>query len=92
MTIYPLEFYRRAEEKWKRRAGALRTDAGLPPNKEGDGILVQWPVAARNRARTSVRVPCLRTSFPERSRGAPEEACKIVQSLRLPLRTASRPG
>jgi hypothetical protein len=43
MTIYPLEFYRRAEEKWKRRAGALRTDAGLPPNKEENGILGQWP-------------------------------------------------
>ena len=88
MTIYPLEFYRRAEEKWKRRAGALRTEAGLPPNKEGDGASSPMAVAARNRARTSVRVPCLRTSFPETSRGAPEEAYKIVQSLRLPLRTA----
>jgi hypothetical protein len=43
MPIYPLEFYRRTEEKWKRRAGALRKKAGLPPNKEGDGILVQRP-------------------------------------------------
>jgi hypothetical protein len=24
MTTYPLEFYRRAEEKWRRRAGPLR--------------------------------------------------------------------
>jgi hypothetical protein len=43
MPMYPLELYRRAEEKWKRRAGALRTKAGLPRNKEGDGVLVQWP-------------------------------------------------
>jgi hypothetical protein len=43
MPMYPLELYRRAEEKWKRRAGALRTKAGLPPNKEGDGVLIQWP-------------------------------------------------
>lgn len=39
MAIYPLEFYRRAEEKWKRRAEALRTEAG----KKGNGILVRWP-------------------------------------------------
>jgi hypothetical protein len=37
MAIYPLEFYRRAEEKWKRRAEALRTEAGR------NGILVRWP-------------------------------------------------
>ena len=37
MAIYPLEFYRRAEEKWKRRAEALRTEAG----KKGNGILVR---------------------------------------------------
>ena len=39
MAIYPLEFYRRAEEKWKRRAESLRTEAG----KKGNGILVRWP-------------------------------------------------
>jgi hypothetical protein len=43
MTTYPLEFYRRAEQKWKRRAGAFRAKGGLLPNKEGDGVLVQWP-------------------------------------------------
>jgi len=29
MTIYPLEFYRRAEEKWRHRAGPMRA-SGRP--------------------------------------------------------------
>jgi hypothetical protein len=42
MAVYPLDFYRRAEAKWKRRAGTLRTEAGLP-KKQGDGAPVRWP-------------------------------------------------
>ena len=26
MAVYPLDFYRRAEAKWKQRAGTLRTE------------------------------------------------------------------
>jgi hypothetical protein len=36
-----LEFYRRAEEKWRRRSESLR--AKSPPNKRGDDALVRWP-------------------------------------------------
>jgi hypothetical protein len=41
MAVYPLDFYRRAEEKWKRR-GTLRREGELPPNKQGDGAPVRW--------------------------------------------------
>ena len=40
MAIYPLEFYRRAEEKWRRRSAAV---TGSPSKKEGDDTLVRWP-------------------------------------------------
>jgi hypothetical protein len=44
MAIYPLEFYRRAEEKWRRRSESLRAAVtGLPSKKEGDDTLVRWP-------------------------------------------------
>jgi hypothetical protein len=66
MTIYPLEFYRRAEEKWKRRAGALRTEAGLPPNKEGDGILVQWPWLLAIGQGLRSEYPVFEPAFPKR--------------------------
>ena len=44
MAIYPLEFYRRAEEKWRRRSESLRDAVtGSPSKKEGDDTLVRWP-------------------------------------------------
>jgi hypothetical protein len=51
MAIYPVEFYRRSEEKWKRRArarGATRnligsSERGLAPNQKGDDILARRP-------------------------------------------------
>jgi hypothetical protein len=44
ITIYPLEFYRRAEEKWRRRSESLRAAVTeSPPNKKGDDALVRWP-------------------------------------------------
>ena len=44
MAIYPLEFYRRAEEKWRRRSESLRAAVtGSPSKKEGDDTLVRWP-------------------------------------------------
>ena len=55
MAIYPVEFYRRSEENWKRRArgrGAAgnlfgssgpRTERGLAPNQAGDDILARRP-------------------------------------------------
>ena len=44
MAIYPLEFYRRAEEKWRRRSELLRAAVtGSPSKKEGDDTLVRWP-------------------------------------------------
>ena len=44
MAIYPLEFYRRAEEKWRRRSKSLRAAVtGSPSKKEGDDTLVRWP-------------------------------------------------
>ena len=42
MAVYPLDFYRRAEAKWKRRAGTLGTEGGLP-KKHGDSAPVRWP-------------------------------------------------
>jgi hypothetical protein len=42
MAVYPLDFYRRAEAKWKQRAGTLRTEGGLP-KKHGDSAPVRWP-------------------------------------------------
>jgi len=44
MAIYPLEFYRRAEEKWRRRSESVRAAVtGSPSKKEGDDTLVRWP-------------------------------------------------
>jgi hypothetical protein len=55
MAIYPVEFYRRSEERWKRRARARgatrnllgssgpRTEGGLVPNQKGDDILARRP-------------------------------------------------
>jgi hypothetical protein len=55
MAVYPVEFRRRSEEKWKRRArarGATRTlfgssgpltERGLAPNQKGDDILARRP-------------------------------------------------
>ena len=44
MAIYPLEFYRRAEEKWRRRSEFFRAAVtGSPFKKEGDDTLVRWP-------------------------------------------------
>ena len=44
MAIYPLEFYRRAEEKWRRCSESLRDAVtGSPSKKEGDDTLVRWP-------------------------------------------------
>jgi hypothetical protein len=55
MAIYPVEFYRQSEEKWKCRArgrGAVgnlfgssgpRTKRGLAPNQKGDDILARRP-------------------------------------------------
>ena len=44
MAIYPLEFYRRAEEKWRRRSELVRAAVtGSPSTKEGDDTLVRWP-------------------------------------------------
>jgi hypothetical protein len=56
MTAYPVEFYRRSEETWKRRARARgatrnlfgsssgpRTERGLAPNQERDDILARRP-------------------------------------------------
>jgi hypothetical protein len=38
MAIYPLEFYRRAEEKWRRRSESVRAAVtGSPSKKEGHG-------------------------------------------------------
>ena len=46
MAIYPVEFYRRAEEKWKLRYASSRaTPAEQPaPKKDGiDDVLTRWP-------------------------------------------------
>jgi hypothetical protein len=55
MAVYPVEFRRRSEEKWKRRARARgatrnligssrpRTERGLAPNQKGDDILARRP-------------------------------------------------
>lgn len=44
MAIYPVEFYRRAEEKWRRRSESLRAAVtGSPSKKEDDDTLVRWP-------------------------------------------------
>jgi hypothetical protein len=42
MTSYPLDFYRRAEEKWKRRIGSWRSKMGPSTNKK-DTPLAPWP-------------------------------------------------
>ncbi len=42
MAIYPLEFYRRAEEKWRRRSESLRDAVTVSPSKSDD-TLVRWP-------------------------------------------------
>ena len=43
MAIYPLEFYRRAEEKWRRRSESVRAAVTGSPSKEGNDTLVRWP-------------------------------------------------
>ena len=55
MPIYPLEFCKRFEEKWKRRAGETgsrsrtpqtgknRSVISLTPHEDGDAILSRWP-------------------------------------------------
>jgi hypothetical protein len=67
IPIYPLEFYRRAEENWRRSSESLRAES--PPNKKGDA-LVRWPwLLAIGQG--LIRVCCLRASSPpETSRGA----------------------
>ena len=88
MAIYPLEFYRRAEEKWRRRSKSVRAAVtGSPSKKEGDDTLVRWPMAARNRARTPVRIRCIKkTTPPETSCGTPKEAYKAPPSLTVAIR------
>ena len=81
MAIYPVEFYRRAEEKWKLRYASSRaTPAEQPaPKKDGtDDVLTRWPwLGAIGQTPVSVRRPA---TSAETSRGAPEEAI-IVRSL-----------
>jgi len=55
MPIYPLEFCKRFEENWKRRAGETGSTSrtpqtvknqsvvGLAPRDDGDAILSRWP-------------------------------------------------
>jgi hypothetical protein len=55
MPIYPLEFRKRLEEKWKRRAGEPgspsrtpqagknQSDTGLAPHEDGDATLSRRP-------------------------------------------------
>jgi hypothetical protein len=55
MPIYPLEFCKRFEERWKRRAresgstsrapqtGKNRDVIGLPPQEDDDAVLSRWP-------------------------------------------------
>ena len=46
MAIYPVEFYRRAEEKWKLRYASSRaTPAEQPAPKKDrtDDVLTRWP-------------------------------------------------
>jgi hypothetical protein len=73
MAIYPLEFYRRAEEKWRRRSAAV---TGSPSKKEGDDPLVRWPwllaigqglqseYAVLKKQPLPKRLPPPRTAFP----------------------------
>jgi hypothetical protein len=55
MPNYPLEFCKRLEQKWKRRAGETRSTSRTPqtgqnqsvigsaPHEDGDAILTRWP-------------------------------------------------
>jgi len=85
MAIYPLEFYRRAEEKWRRRSESVRAAVtGSPSKKEGESPMA---MAARNRARTPVRIRCIKkTTPPETSCGTAEEAYKVPPSLTVAVR------
>ena len=49
MAIYPLEFYRRAEEKWRRRSKSLRDAVTGSPSKKRRHSS-PMAMAARNRA------------------------------------------
>jgi hypothetical protein len=51
MAIYPVEFYRRAEEKWKLRYASPRAphptliapEQPVPEKNGGDDVFTQWP-------------------------------------------------
>jgi hypothetical protein len=48
MTIYPLEFHRRCERKWERRAGLLRVFESSP---QPDGSVPSYCIQGMERAR-----------------------------------------
>ena len=84
MAIYPLEFYRRAEEKWRRRSAAV---TGSPSKKEGDDTLVRWPwLLAIGQGLQSEYAVLKKTTPPETSCGTAEEAYKVPPSLTVAVR------
>ncbi len=78
MAIYPLEFYRRAEEKWRRRSESVRAAVtGSPSKKEGDDTLVRWPwLLAIGQGLQSEYAVLKKQPLPKTSCGTPEEAYK----------------
>ena len=88
MAIYPLEFYRRAEEKWRRCSESVRAAVtGSPSKKEGDDTLVRWPWLLAIGQGLPVRIRCIKkTTPPETSCGTAEEAYKVPPSLTVAVR------
>jgi hypothetical protein len=81
MTIYPLEFHRRCERKWERRAELLRVFESSP---QPDGYVPSYRTDSRSNARR-------RTICSERSEE--QKGCSWIhrhRQERLPPRFTSR--
>ena len=87
MAIYPVEFYRRAEEKWRRRSKSLRDAVtGSPSKKEGDDTLVRWPWLLAIGQELQSEYAVLKKQPYETSCGTPEEAYIVPPSLTVAIR------